>query len=212
MKDRKILSLAVLVTVLAGCSDPKKASEENFEKAAQAYLDTLYPRCLVTANFPTESQEFDYSGTDKVLHTLAQVGVVKETELSRKDIPQSFFQPARTDIRYAFDLTDEGRKFYRKDAKKLMNGTTVGALCVGKAKIVSVDQFSEPGDMMGQKVSRVTYSYTTSDLPKWAYEESVQAAIRDLPAIVAAEKTPIKETRGMILTNNGWVHERLFGK
>jgi hypothetical protein len=212
MLNRKILSLAILATALVGCSDPKEASEENFERSAQAYLDTQYPKCLVVANFPVESQQVDFSGTDKTMHALAKVGVIKETELSRKEVPQTFFQPAHTDIRYSFDLTDEGRKFYKQDAKKLMNGTTAGGLCVGKAQVVSVDQFSEPGDMMGQKISRVTYSYKITDLPQWAQNEGVQSSIRDLAPIVASEKTPIKETRAMILTNNGWVHERLFGK
>ncbi|TVT84316.1 hypothetical protein [Pseudomonas sp. H3(2019)] len=210
--DRKIVSLTILLAALAGCSDPKKANEENFEKAAQTYLDTQYPQCFVVTEFPTETKDFDITGNNKALHALAQVGIIKEVELSRKEIPKSLWQEQRTDIRYSFDLTDEGRKFYKNNAQKLMNGTTAGGLCVGKAQIVSVDQFSEPGDMMGQKISRVTYSYKVHDLPDWAHNEAVVATIRGLAPVVASEKTPIKETRAMILTNNGWVHERLFGK
>lgn len=33
MMRRKIIPLVVLATALVGCSDPKKASESNFEKA-----------------------------------------------------------------------------------------------------------------------------------------------------------------------------------
>ena len=210
--DRKIVSLTILLAALTGCSDPKKANEENFEKAAQTYLDTQYPQCFVVTEFPTETKDFDITGNNKALHALAQVGIIKEVELSRKEIPKSLWQEQRTDIRYSFDLTDEGRKFYKNDGQKLMNGTTAGGLCVGKAQVVSVDQFSEPGDMMGQKISRVTYSYKVHDLPDWARNEAVVATIRGLAPVIASEKTPIKETRAMILTNNGWVHERLFGK
>ena len=45
---RKIVPLALLAT-LAGCSDTKDASEANFHKAAQAYLDTQYPHCFVVS-------------------------------------------------------------------------------------------------------------------------------------------------------------------
>ena len=212
MKNRKTVSLAILLAALAGCSDPKKANEENFEKAAQAYLNTQYPRCLVVTELPTETKDFDMTGNSKALHALAQVGIIKEVELSRKEIPKSYWQEQRTDIRYSFDLTDEGRKFYKTDAQKRMNGTSVGGICVGKAQVVSIDQFSEPGDMMGQKISRVTYSYKVNDLPDWARNEEVVATINGLAPMIASEKAPIKETRAMVLTNNGWVHERLFGK
>ncbi|MCF7554045.1 hypothetical protein [Pseudomonas petrae] len=208
----KIAILAIAVAFIAGCSDPKKASEENFEKAAQAYLDTQYPKCFVLIAFPVQTEDFDMSGRSKLLHALAGVGIVKETELSRKEIPKSLFSEARIDISYSYDLTEEGRKYYRDGVQKLMNGNTVGGLCVGKAKIVKIDQFSEPGEMMGQKISRVTYSYQVTDLPNWAHDQNLLASARDLSTAVAGEKLPIRETRAMILTNNGWVHERLFGK
>lgn len=198
--------------LLAGCSDPKKASEENFEKAAQAYVDTQYPKCFVLTNFPYETPEFDMSGQSKTLHALAGVGLVKETELSRKETPKTLFSEARTDIRYSYDLTDEGRKYYKDNAQKMMSGKTVAGLCVGTAKVVKVEQFSEPGDMMGQKISRVTYTYKVTGLPDWARNAEVLATSNDLKVAVASETVPIKETRAMILTNNGWVHERLFGK
>ncbi|SHM89242.1 hypothetical protein SAMN05216593_104164 [Pseudomonas asturiensis] len=206
------LAIVIAMGLLAGCSDPKKASEENFEKAAQAYLDTQYPKCFVLAAFPVASKEFDVSGQNKTFHALAGAGVLKETELSRKEIPKSVFSEARTDVRYSYDLTDEGRKYYKDNVQKLMNGNTVGGICVGKAKVVKIDQFSEPGEMMGQKISRVTYSYQINDLPGWARDPNVVASSEALKAAVDSEKLPIKETRAMVLTNNGWVHERLFGK
>lgn len=208
----KLVLLTIAVGLLAGCSDPKKASDENFQKAAQAYLDTQYPKCFLVTAFPVKTLDFDVSGQNRVLHALAGVGIVKETELSRKDIPKTIFSPAQTDISYSYDLTDEGHKYYKDDARQLANGNKLGGICIGKAKVVRIDQFSEPGEMMGQKISRVTYSYQINDLPTWAHDQNVQAASNELNAAVASEKAPIKETRAMILTNNGWVHERLFGK
>ncbi|MEX5342852.1 hypothetical protein [Pseudomonas sp. I2] len=208
---RKIVPLALLAT-LAGCTDTKDASEANFQKAAQAYLDTQYPRCFVITSFPTKTRDFDLNGTNKALHALAQVGVVSEKEISRTQVPERLWQPARTDIYYAYDLTDEGRKYYKADAQQRMNGTTSGGLCFGKAQVTAIERFSEPGEMMGQQISRVTYAYKVTDLPAWAGDDNVKAGISGLDKIVASAQTPLKETRAMVLTNKGWVHERLFGK
>ncbi|BAP45120.1 hypothetical protein NJC40_12815 [Pseudomonas sp. 21LCFQ02] len=209
---RKIFPLVILATALVGCSDPKKASESNFEKATQAWLDTAYPKCFLMSAFPTESKEFDIGNSNKMLHALAGAGVLKEVELSRKEIPASIFQSARTQVQYSYDLTDEGRKYYKADAQKLRDGSTAPGLCIGKAKVTKIEQFSEPGDMMGQKISRVTYTYRVDDLPKWASDQAVVETNRELGPMVSSKDTPIKETRAFILTNNGWVHERLFGK
>nr|WP_314613719.1 hypothetical protein [uncultured Pseudomonas sp.] len=208
---RKIVPLALLAT-LAGCSDTKDASEANFHKAAQAYLDTQYPHCFVVSNFPTKTQDFDVTGTNKALHALAKVGIVSEREISRVEIPERLWQPARTDIYYAYDLTDEGRKLYKADAQKMLNGSTRGGLCFGKAQVTAIEQFSEPGEMMGRTISDVTYAYKITGLPDWAGNEEVKSNIRDLGKAVATNDTPAREKRVMVLTNQGWVHERLFAK
>ncbi|MFJ2982979.1 MULTISPECIES: hypothetical protein [unclassified Pseudomonas] len=208
---RKIVPLALLATV-AGCSDTVDTSEASFKKAAQAYLDTQYPQCFVVSSFPTQTQDFDTNGTNKALHALAQVGVVSEKEISRTEVPERLWQKARTDIYYAYDLTDEGRKYYKADAQKMLNGTTRGGLCFGKAQVTAIERFTEPGETMGQTISDVTYAYKITGLPDWAASQEVKANIRKLGEAVATNDTPAKETRVMVLTNKGWVHERLFDK
>ncbi|MBA6116823.1 hypothetical protein MXF29_13800 [Pseudomonas sp. NC26] len=54
----------------------------------------------------------------------------------------------------------------------MLNGTTRGGLCFGKAQVTAIEQFSEPGEMMGQKISRVTYAYKITGLPDWARPEA----------------------------------------
>jgi len=190
---RKIVPLALLAT-LAGCSNSEETSEASFQKAAQAYLDTQYPRCFVISSFPTKTQDFDLHGTNKALHALAQVGVVSEKEISRTEVPARLWQAARTDIYYAYDLTDEGRKYYKAD-----NG-----LCFGKAQVTAIEQFSEPSEVTGQKMSNVTYAYKITGLPAWAGDEGVKASIAELGKAVASNEAPLKETRAMVLTSQGW--------
>ncbi|MCO8262860.1 hypothetical protein NC656_15020 [Pseudomonas asiatica] len=190
---RKIVPLALLAT-LAGCSNSEETSEASFQKAAQAYLDTQYPHCFVISSFPTKTQDFDLHGTNKALHALAQVGVVSEKEISRTEVPARLWQAARTDIYYAYDLTDEGRKYYKAD-----NG-----LCFGKAQVTAIEQFSEPSEVTGQKMSNVTYAYKITGLPAWAGDDGVKASIAELGKAVASNEAPLKETRAMVLTSQGW--------
>ncbi|KIC82259.1 hypothetical protein [Pseudomonas sp. C5pp] len=190
---RKIVPLALLAT-LAGCSNSDETSEASFQKAAQAYLDTQYPHCFVISSFPTRTQDFDVHGTNKALHALAQVGVVSEKEISRTEVPARLWQAARTDIYYAYDLTDEGRKYYKAD-----NG-----LCFGKAQVTAIEQFSEPSEVTGQKMSNVTYAYKITGLPAWAGDDGVKASIAELGKAVASNDAPLKETRAMVLTSQGW--------
>ncbi|AHZ77617.1 MULTISPECIES: hypothetical protein [Pseudomonas] len=190
---RKIVPLALLAT-LAGCSNSEETSEASFQKAAQAYLDTQYPHCFVVSSFPTRTQDFDVHGTNKALHALAQVGVVSEKEISRTEVPARLWQAARTDIYYAYDLTDEGRKYYKAD-----NG-----LCFGKAQVTAIEQFSEPSEVTGQKMSNVTYAYKITGLPAWAGDDGVKASIAELGKAVASNDAPLKETRAMVLTSQGW--------
>ena len=100
---RSIWASAALLATLAGCSDTHNANEANFRKAAQAYLDTQYPHCFVVTDFPTKTQDFDVTGTNKALHALAGVGIVSEKEIARVEVPERLWQPARTDIYYECD-------------------------------------------------------------------------------------------------------------
>ncbi|WP_085624831.1 MULTISPECIES: hypothetical protein [unclassified Pseudomonas] len=190
---RKTLPLALLAT-LAGCSNSEDTSEASFHKAAQAYLDSQYPYCFITSSFPTRTQDFDLHGTNKALHALAQVGVVSEKEISRTEVPARLWQAARTDIYYAYDLTDEGRKYYKADS----------GLCFGKAQVTAIEQFSEPSEVTGQKMSNVTYAYKITGLPAWAANEQVKASVAELGKAVASNEMPLKETRTMVLTSQGW--------
>ena len=109
-------------------------------------------------------------------------------------MPARLWQAARTDIYYAYDLTDEGRKYYKAD-----NG-----LCFGKAQVTAIEQFSEPSEVTGQKMSNVTYAYKITGLPAWAGDDGVKASIAELGKAVASNDAPLKETRAMVLTSQGW--------
>lgn len=212
MNSRPMIAIAVSSLLLSACSgDPKEANERNFKTALQSYLDSKYPRCYVVATMPY-AKEFDFTNNRATLKALAKAGLVVETEVSRKEVPVDFSGKTRTQILTSFDLTEEGKKYYRKDAVKNLAGDDMGGFCAGKAKVEKINQFSEPADMFGAKISRVSYSYSVSDLPGWAKDSEVAGSVEQLKKDVASEKAPVNENAVLVLTNNGWVHQALFDK
>jgi hypothetical protein len=197
---------------ISGCNDPKKASEANFKTAAQQFLDSAYPTCYFEAKFPYKTDGFSINNTPDILHVLAQKGLLTEKELSRKHYDATWAMGAHDVVANSYDLTDEGKKYYKVDASKNLIGKPVSGFCFGKATVSAVVNFTEPSDMMGQKISRVTYSYKVTDIPDWAKSPEITALSSKLANDVNSEKDPQKITNVFLLTNNGWIHEKLFGK
>jgi hypothetical protein len=65
---------------------------------------------------------------------------------------------------------------------------------------------------MGLKVSRVNYQYTVADLPAWTSSPDLQKFVEGLKADLNSQATPLKKTEAVVLTSNGWVHEKLFSR
>jgi hypothetical protein len=208
---RKTVLLMSLVGIIAGCSDPKAANEANFKTAMQNYLNTAYPKCYVLQKFPASIQAgFDLFDLKPKFVALSKAGLLAETE--QTEVQNTGFGGKRTITKTVFDLTPEGKKYYKEDAGQSMSGNRIGGFCGGKATVTAVTQFTEPSDLMGQKISRVNYEYKVSDFPDWAKSPEVQAQVKGLKADVESDSVPLKALDVALLTNNGWVHERLFQK
>jgi len=79
-------------------------------------------------------------------------------------------------------------------------------LCFAKRKITKIESFTEPADLMGPKVSRVTYDYTLDDVAPWAKDAGIEAAFPEIKSILAQSNN--QQTDGMVLTSTGWKQER----
>ncbi|MBK0711544.1 hypothetical protein GZ049_27365 [Klebsiella pneumoniae] len=93
-----------------------------------------------------------------------------------------------------------------------MRGENIGGFCFGKATVTEVSNFTEPSDAMGQKISRVSFSYKVTEIPEWAKTPEILSADRQIKKDVDSANNGMKVTNVFVLTNNGWIHERLFGK
>lgn len=207
----RYLAIPIVFLALAGCSDPKAASEKNFKKAIQSYLDTAYPRCYFASNFPTVKSEWNFNNSNGVLEALAGAGLLAKKEIQQEE--KNIFGPGSHMVtKLSYDLTTEGKKYYKSGAVKNLRGESTGGFCAGKATVKSVGQYSEPAEMMGLKISRVNYEYTVSDLPAWASSPDIQKNVHGIKADLDSQTTPLKKVEGMVLTNNGWVHEKLFSQ
>lgn len=205
------LVIPIVLLVLAGCSDPKAASEKNFKSAMQQYLDTAYPRCYFASNFPAVKADWNIGGRNDAMAALEKAGLLSVKEVQQEE-KQLFSEKTRMVARLSYDLTAEGKKYYKADATSNLRGEKMGALCAGKASVKSIGQFTEPAEMMGQKISRVNYEYTVTDLPAWTTSPDIQRTIGGLQADAESASKPIKGVVAMVLTNNGWVHEKMFSR
>ena len=197
----KLLLIAV-VALVAGCSDPKAATEKNFKIVIQKTLDKAYPRCYITGNFPAVSDVFMIRN-EKELKALvsARLASVKDEPHEVKD----WFGKTRTAIKPTYNLTEEGKKFYKADAHNAIMGGTEGGFCFGKGTVKDIKEFTEPSGAGGVQMTQVKYTYEVSDVPAWAKSAEILTAIPRLKQDVESEKTPVDGMDVMVLTNNGWV-------
>jgi hypothetical protein len=81
------------------------------------------------------------------------------------------------------------------------------AFCTGKYTVVEVNNFTEPSDMMGVKLSQVNYRYKVEGADDWAKSEGMRANYKNFSEQTQGD---IQGKAAVILTNDGWMHERLF--
>lgn len=99
--------------------------------------------------------------------------------------------------------TEAGAKVIPKSADRLLGGNE---LCFARRNVVEVTNWTEPADVMGVRVSQVRYRYKIVDIAPWAQTARMLAAF---PRIAKAlGKVEGEDKASLILTNEGWAHQR----
>lgn len=205
----KVFAIA-LSLVLVGCSDPKEPNEKNFKVAVQQYLDTEYPKCFFIEDFPVESSSHGIMENYENLTALSKAGILNAEELSRQEVPPSTFSKGYTNIKTRFSLTDLGKKYYRALPPGQAASLKKNGLCFGKAEVVSINNFTQPNNMMGKTISIVNYSYTAKDIPDWAKNKDILKQFNYIDDFVNSADNPVKGKTMLVLTNKGWIADRLI--
>lgn len=104
-----------------------------------------------------------------------------------------------------YSLTDEGKKYLVKGGAGNIGGWD--AFCGGKYKVKEVENFTQPADMFGSKISQVNFLYEVDDAPSWAKQPAIQAAYPSVQHDVTGSPG---DKAVLVATNDGWMHERLF--
>lgn len=198
----KALTLVGVATMLTACGNAKDANKSNFKSAIQDYFDTQPGLCAVIPR-----QELPFILPEKGListepksraDALVEAGLLSKKATEVKALFGDRMEPATE-----YQITEAGQKVQDNNT----DSTKKNAFCTGRYTVIDVDNFTEPSAMMGATISKVNYRYKAEDVDSWAKSASMLAAYRDFEV---AEQDEIKGKVVLVLTDKGWLHERLF--
>lgn len=200
-----IASIMASLVALAGCGSKQDANKSNFQSAIQDYLNTRKGVCVM---LPAKEVPFTFQKTGG-FHVMNEpekaAALMSAGLLSAKDTQVKAFIGNQMVPGVEYSLTDEGRKYLVKGGAG--NVGNWDAFCGGKYKVKEVENFTQPADMFGAKVSQVNYLYEVDDVPNWAKVPALQAAY----PLVKHDLTGAPGDKAVLVsTSEGWMHERLF--
>jgi hypothetical protein len=202
----KVIFLGSLAFALAACGSNKDANKSNFSKAIQAYLDTQPGLCAAPPAkeipFVISSQDFSYKNSIQKADALVDAGLLSKRDTEAKALFGDKMLPATE-----YQITEAGQKARVAHAANSL--AKQDAFCAGKYSMVEVDNFTEPSNMMGMTISEVKFRYKVENPAGWAKTESLRTAFKNFENETQGD---IQGKAALVLTNNGWVHERLFKK
>lgn len=179
----KLLVLLAMVLLMSGCSgDPKAASKANFERAATAKFSEMEKSgdfCVGPATVP-------YNDTPKWMDSNRQkLALQKLEKLELLQVVES--QPGERGKKY--DLTDLGRKYFEANR----------GFCFVRPEVVSILKFTEPADLQGERVSKVTLLMKVA--PVRSDPELEKLAFEINPKVKEEAKEVVVP---FVLTSEGW--------
>ena len=214
MSARVEVAMLVVVAIgLAGCSDANVPSEANFRKALEPVMkdvfcstlqvDRLVPQggdqdaafpLVVSAAVPAFGFE-ERKATRSMLDEAARRGLLTRTQGETVAGRGSSDAPPVRQPTITYAPTDRGAEFFRGVEGRTVDheARTFPAVCGATGEVVAVVRWTDPADLFGQKVSRVTYTYRGVD---------------PIPMATDAERAKVAATQErtvpMVLASDGW--------
>jgi hypothetical protein len=190
---------------LSGCGSKQDANKSNFQAAIQDYLNTKTGVCVMmpAKEVPFTLQKtgnIDFINAPQKAAALVDAGLLSAKDM---DVKSAFGNQMVPGVQYS--LTDEGKKYLVKGGAG--NVGNWDAFCGGKYKVKEVENFTQPADMFGTKISQVNYLYEVDDAPSWTKQPALQAAYPSVQRDLSG--TP-GDKAVLVATSEGWMHERLF--
>jgi hypothetical protein len=216
-KHRAILLLSGVALMMSACgSDPKDATEANFEAALNAHFSKM-KECFKVGKEPNENgiiQSFRSDGkgfgADKrdFFDDLTAAGLLATVSFNKEE--KTFSGTGKQMVTYVgFKISSEGEKYLRPDElDKGFYRTGTPQLCYGTPQVVDIINFTEPADAMGVKASNVQFTYEVVDVAPWATNPAIVKQFKWLPERLANQA--IEGDEDLVLTNDGWVHHSVL--
>lgn len=221
--SRTVAAAALAAGLLAGCGSARDASESNFARV----IDAHYARgCIAVrptgglgvsdGEFPVvvELEEGDRPAVQERNHrntaqfeAFADAGLLSAEDTTvegRRGLfsRETVQRPARV-----YSLTPAGEAALADGADGRSAGR--GGFCAGRYAVDEIKRFTEPGTMGPYTVSEVAYVYSPRDVPDWAEALRGNEAV---PQVGRALQAKQEGKAALVLTNEGWVHERDFDR
>ncbi|MGO1541437.1 MAG: hypothetical protein ACTHZI_01490 [Luteimonas sp.] len=211
-------SLAVLsfVALIAGCSSKTDPNEKNFGAAIDAYLAKKGALCLNAETWPVELNESQrkmaesLGGTGRAarLEALLSRGLVASETMDKPELSLLGQQTGRVSKVTRYELTDEGRRFFRESRSrggfsKPNEGEVRGELCYGNKALDKVVKWEGPMKLGDYQGADVKYLYKIEDLAEWAQSDDIQNAFPVVKESISGAGSKL-QSHGVQLTNLGW--------
>jgi hypothetical protein len=197
---------------LGGCRDERAANAENFAKALHAYLAERGQLCVGKSEWPIDVSEREAElGTRdaKQLPVLERLGLVSASDAVAKRKSEDEVYEVRVK---RYELTPEGRKFYRVRHAKNARGelVTTGDLCAVELSLDQVKHWEVTNGANGQQSASVSYTYGVAPAA-WTQDPEVERVFPAVARVIhGAHEDELRE--GVTLTPAGWVADDLLGQ
>jgi len=211
----KNIGLSLLIIgLLSGCSDSKEnktpdqtvqeevkidktVSADNFKRV----LNDYYARnCILVSHgkFPMEmnTDGFMFGGYEDLLkrtEALEKLGYLTSEKIKKEN--------KDSDSKKRFILTEKGKKVYSSEGKNK-------GICAFDRQIKSIDNYTEPSNMMGVTITRVNFTFEPIKSTDTINEMKKEKVLGDFIDEVTKKTSSRAE---LILTGmKGWIHQREF--
>ncbi|HEX4001185.1 MAG TPA: hypothetical protein VHX36_00960 [Candidatus Acidoferrales bacterium] len=211
MKVAALCFLLLGALPIAGCATKKSATEKNFSEALNAYLVKKGLLCIgLASNWPIDIDLRDRGtslGQAPAMAALQNVGLVHSYESETFYTPLLSDRPVKHEV-LRYELTDEGRQFYREKDYSLPNGPSDvhGDLCYGQEAVDGIVKWQGPLDLGNYKQVSVFYTYKIEQLAGWVSNADVRRAFPSVALTINGAGQRILSNT-LILTNRGWEAE-----
>lgn len=202
---------ATVMVALLGCSGAKDPSESNFRKAIDDKLannpicisipqaDTKYyiqraggdccgddPNTILLKQLRTFSEE-DNKITGDLFADLEKASLITK-------LTDNFAEPGLFSMPYGVYMVyhETRSKLPAPTPSKNKNDDPSLKFCIGTLSVDKIIEWSEPGDLLGKKVTEVKYTTKLVNTPNWA------------SSVLSNYDTSKERKAALILTNKGW--------